>query len=362
MTVTEISHTVDEARVEAFVGQVLTDFAGAATTAMTVIGDRLGIYRAMTGTGPVTVDELASRTGLNRRLLTEWLASQVVSGYITYDATDREAAYELPAEHGLALSVVDSPAYIVGAAEVVAGQFTSLGHLEHALRTDGGIDYGVMPTHLFHGIERFFRTAYVHQLAQVWFPAVDGLIDTLERGARVADVGCGHGVATLLMARTWPRSAFVGFDVHEPSVSIARARAIEEGSPANASFRVADSAEIGPGPFDVVVYFDALHDLGDPPAALRRAYDALADGGVLVAVEPWSTDSLEASIGNPAVRIDFAVSTSLCTPCSLAQPGAYGLGTQGGPTKRIELLTAAGFRDARLAADSGTNLVFAARK
>jgi SAM-dependent methyltransferase len=360
MTTETASQSIDDARVEGFVDRYLHDLAGAATTVMTVVGDRLGLYEALTGAGPVTARALAATTGLHERLVTEWLAAQTVSGYVTYDPDALE--YELPAEHALVLSVADSPAYLVAAAEIVAGQYQSLGQLEDAFRGGGGVDYRELPACLFRGVERFFRTAYTHELVDTWFPAVDGLVERLESGARVADVGCGHGVATVLMAQQWPASTFVGFDFHAPSVTQARARAIEAGSPSNVSFRVADAAEIGPGPFEVVVFFDALHDLGDPPAALRRAHDLLTPDGIVVAVEPWSLDRLEDGIGNPSVRIDYSCSTSLCTPCSLAQPGAYGLGTQGGPAPRLRLLAEAGFRHAVVAADTGFNLVLAARR
>ncbi len=357
---TDIQHTpsVDEARVEAFVGQLLTDFAGASSTAMTVVGDRLGLYRAMTGAGPVTAGKLAAATGLHPRLVTEWLHQQAVSGYVTVDGD----TFELPVEHALALSVVDSPAYVVGAAETITGWYLSLEKLADAFRGDGGIAYADLPGCLFHGIERFFRTAYVNELEQTWFPAVPGLVQRLTDGARVADVGCGHGVATRLIGRTWPASTVTGFDLHEPSVAVARARSVEEGGPANVSFRVADSAAFGPGPFDVVTYFDALHDLGDPAASLRAAYDALAPGGIVLAVEPWSADDLTDVIGRPDSRINFAASTALCTPGSLGQPGAYGLGTQGGPAKRLALLAEAGFVDPVVAADTGFNLVLAATR
>jgi hypothetical protein len=350
--------TVDEARVQAFVGQLVTDFAGASSTVMTVLGDRLGLYTAMTGVGPITAAKLAATTGLHPRLVTEWLAAQTVSGYVTY----ADGSYELPTEHALALSVVDSPAYIVAAAENITAWFKTVEKLEDAFRTDGGIEYADLPEHLFHGIERFFRTAYVNELATTWFPAVPGLVDKLTAGARVADVGCGHGVATLLVGQHWPASTVVGFDRHEASIAVARAKTVEAGSPANVSFRVADAAEIGPGPFDVVVFFDALHDLGDPPAALRRAYASLGEGGIVVAVEPWSTDRLSDGIGNPLVRINYAASTALCTPGSLSQPGAYGLGTQGGPQLRLDLLAEAGFDTPVVAADTGFNLVMAAVK
>jgi SAM-dependent methyltransferase len=359
MTDTQQIPAVDEARAEAFVGQMITDFAGASSTAMTVLGDRLGLFRAMTGTGPVTAAGLAASTGLNRRLVTEWLHQMAVSGYVTVDG-DR---FELPLEHALALSVVDSPAYVVAASEIITGYFLSLEHLEKAFRGDGGLSGDEVPGCSYHGIERYFRTAYVNQLEQAWVPAVPGLVEKLEAGARVADVGCGHGFADLLIGRTWPRSSVTGFDLHEPSIATARARAIEAGSPANVSFRLADSASIaGYGPFDVVVYFDALHDLGDPAAALKAAYESLAPGGIVVAVEPWSSDDWIGTIGMPITRIGYATSTALCTPGSLAQPGAYGLGTLGGPSKRLELLARAGFTNPVLAADTGFNLVVAATK
>jgi SAM-dependent methyltransferase len=350
---------VDEARVESFAEQFLTDLAGAATTVMTVVGDWLGLYAAMTGAGPLTDAELAARTGLHPRLVTEWLAAQTVSGYVTHDAT--AGTYELPAEHAAVLSMADSPAYLAGAAEIVTGQFLTLEQLAAAFRGSGGIDYATLPASMFEGVERFFRTAYTHEMASVWFPAVEGLVERLESGARVADVGCGHGQSSLQVARHWPACTVTGFDVHKRSVLTARAAAIEAGVDDRVGFVVADAAEIGPGPFDVVLFSDALHDMGDPPAALRRAHEVLADDGILVVVEPWSLDRLVDGIGNPSVRIDYAISTSVCIPGSLAQPGAYGLGTQGGPTVRLRLLSDAGFRDPVLSADTGANLVLAAR-
>jgi SAM-dependent methyltransferase len=351
---------IDAAAVEAFAGRVLTDFAGAASTAMTLIGDRLGLYEAMTGAGPTRATELAGRTRLHPRLVTEWLSAQTVSGYLRHDPS--ADTYELPDEHAMALSVVASPAYVIGAAEVIAGQYATLAQLESAFRGDGGIDYHAFPDTVAHGIERFFRTAYAHQLAQSWFPAIEGLVERLDDGARVADLGCGHGAATLIMARTWPRSEFTGFDIDEPSVTVARSRAVDDGSPANVAFRVADVSGFGPGPFEVVTFFDALHDLGDPAGALRRAHDLLVPGGIVIAVEPWSTDRIEDGIDNPIARIDFAISTSMCSPTSLAQPGAHGLGTGGGPGRRLRLLSEAGFTSARVAADTGQNLVLTAVK
>jgi 2-polyprenyl-3-methyl-5-hydroxy-6-metoxy-1,4-benzoquinol methylase len=358
-TLTHTIAPVDPATVQAFAGQVLTDFAGAATTAMTVIGQRLGLLEAMTGTGPVSAEQLAASTELNQRLVTEWLASQVVSGYLTYDEdADR---YLLPVEHAMVLSVSESPAYLVGAAEVVTGQYATLDHLESAFRTNGAVDYAHFPDTVTHGIERFFGTAYRHQLVEAWFPAIDGLVQRLADGARVADIGCGHGAATLVMAEAWPRSVFTGFDVEERAITVARSRAVAHGSPATVEFRAADSATFGPGPYDVVVFFDALHDLGDPQATLRRARELLTPGGILVAVEPWSTDRVLESVGNPVARLNYAISASMCTPTSLAQPGGFAMGTSGGPERRLQLFTEAGFLDARLAVDTGQNLILTAR-
>ncbi|MET7396527.1 class I SAM-dependent methyltransferase [Dactylosporangium sp. NPDC005572] len=352
---------LDLEAVQAFAGRLQQDLAGAATTSMVVAGDRLGLYRALAAAGPVTADKLAAQTGLNPRLVREWLAVQAVASYVRYDPA--AGTYELPAEHAMVLSVPESPAYLVGAAEIVAGQFLILDRLEAAMRGDGGIGYGEYPHSVHHGIERFFHTAYRHQLAQVWVPAVDGLTALLEAGARVADIGCGHGAATLLMAQAWPASSFDGFDFHAPSVVTARARAVEAGNPPNVTFQVGDATAAGTlGAYDVVFFFDALHDLGDPLAALVHARSLLRPGGILVAVEPWSVDRLEDGIGNPQLVLAYGSSVSLCTPNSLAQPGAYGLGTAGGPAHRVRLLEEAGFADARVAADTGFNLVLAATR
>ncbi|MQA16940.1 MAG: methyltransferase domain-containing protein [Pseudonocardiaceae bacterium] len=238
--------TVDEARVEAFVEQFLTDLAGAATTVMTVVGDRLGLYPAMAGTGPVTAAELAAATGLHPRLVTEWLASQTVSGYLTHDPA--AGTYELPAEIAMVLAETDSPAYLIGAAEIITGQYLTLAELEAAVRGDDGIDYDAFPNCLFHGVERFFRTAYTHEMASTWFPVVDGLVPRLEAGARVADVGCGHGQSSLQLAGHWSTCTVTGFDLHEPSIVTARAKAVEAGMDGRVSFHVADAADVGPGP------------------------------------------------------------------------------------------------------------------
>ncbi len=350
---------VDEHRVEAFVEQLLTDFAGAASTAMTVLGDRLGLYAAMTDAGPLTAAELAATTGLHKRLIAKWLAGQTVSGYVRYEP--QVGTFELPPEHALALSVIDSPAYVISAAEIITAQYLTLTQLEQVFRGEADLDYDELPPSLFEGGERFFRTAYTHELATTWFPAVDALVPRLEAGARVADVGCGHGQSALHIASQWPASTVTGFDLHRPSVLVARAKAVEARA-GNVAFHVADSADIGPGPFDVVVFSDSLHDMGDPPAALARAREVLVDGGIVVVVEPWSVDGLTDGIGNPLIRMDYAISTSVCTPTALAQHGGHAIGTQGGPSLRLKLLADAAFRDPVLAADTGANLVLAATR
>jgi len=360
MTTTAPHADIDEARVQGLVGQILTDLAGAAATATTVVGDRLGLYRAMAGAGRLTAPALATATGLNERLVTEWLAAQTVSRYVLHD--EESGTFELPAEHAAVLADPASPAYVVAAGEVVAAQYATLEHLQRAMADGGGIHFDLFPAAMHSGVERFFRTPYSHELHTSWFPAVPGLVERLEAGARVADVGCGHGAATLLMAHRWPGSTFVGLDFHEPAIATARARATEAGATGNVSFRVADATDLGAERFDVVVYFDALQVFRIKEELLRRAHDALVDGGVVVAVEPWSTDRLEEGIGNPVVRLNYAVSTSVCTPASLGQPGGYALGTQGGPARRLQLLADAGFRNPVVAADTGFNLVFAATR
>ena len=234
--------------------------------------------------------------------------------------------------------------------------------LEQALRGDGGIDWADWPSATAAQVQRFFRTAYIHELRTTWFPAVPGLVERLEAGVRVADVGCGHGLSTLLMGDHWPASSFVGVDFDKPSIAAARANAVEAVGPPNVSFLVGDATEPLSGEYDVVVFFDALHDMGDPASALREAYASLCQGGIVLAIEPWSNDRLEDGIGNPLVQLDYALSTSVCTPCALAQQGRRAMGNQGGPTPRLELLTAAGFRDPIVAADTGFNLVLAATK
>ncbi|MGB3184745.1 MAG: methyltransferase domain-containing protein [Ornithinimicrobium sp.] len=351
----------DEARVGAFAERLVADAASTSTTLMTIIGDRLGLYETLSGAGPLGAEEFAQVSGFNARLVTEWLAAQTVAGYVMYDPD--ELTYELPVEHAAVLSDPASPAYIVAATAIVGGLFQTLDDLERAFRGDGGIEiYDAMDEYARFGVERFFRTSYTHELASVWFCAVRGLTERMERGVRVADVGSGHGASTIAMATAWPRSTVVGFDAHPPSVTVARSRAIEVGNPSNLAFHVADAAYIGPGPFDVVTFFDSLHDMGDPVAALRQARSVLSDDGIVVVVEPWSVDHLEDAIGDPRTRLAFGISTAMCTPGSLAQPGAYGLGTQGGPTRRLELMAQAGFREPAVVADTGFNLVFAARR
>jgi hypothetical protein len=219
----------------------------------------------MAGAGPLSAADLAKSTGLDPRLVTEWLASQTVSEYVVHDPA--AGTFALPDTHAAVLAQADSPAYLVGAGDILTGHFLALDDIERAFRDGGGLDYGAQHPCVFSGIERYFRTAYLHQIEAAWFPAVPGLVERLERGARVADVGCGHGVADLLIGRRWPASTVTGFDAHEASIAQARAKAIEAGSPDNVSFRVADAAGFGPGPYDVVVFFDSLHDLGDPPCA-----------------------------------------------------------------------------------------------
>ncbi len=329
------------------------------STAMTVLGDRLGLYTAMTDAGPLTAAGLAAATGLHERLVAEWLASQTVSGYVRHDpqAGTFECRPSTPSRCPWSTRPPTQSAPRRSSPPSTSPSRSSSG----CSGPRPIYDYDELPPSLFEGVERFFRTAYTHELATTWFPAVDGLVPRLEAGARVADVGCGHGLSTLQIASRWPAGTVTGFDLHRPSVVMARAKAVEA-RVGNVAFHVADAADIGPGPFDVVVFSDSLHDMGDPPAALARAREVLVDGGTVVVIEPWSVDGLTDGIGNPSIRIDYAISTSVCTPTALAQHGGHAIGTQGGPTLRLKLLADAGFRDPVLATDTGANLVLAATR
>jgi SAM-dependent methyltransferase len=334
------------------VGRLVTDVGTVLGGSMVVLGDRLGLYRAMAGAGALTPGELADRTGTVERYVREWLSAQAATGYVTYEGGGR---FSLSAEHAVALTDEDSPACVIGAFETALAAMHSTDRLTEAFRSGDGVGWGEHHHSLFDGCERFFRPGYQANLVQSWLPALDGVTDKLEAGAMVADVGCGHGASTILMAQAFPASHFTGFDAHQPSIAAARERAARGGVAANTAFEVRPAAEL-PGRYDVICLFDCLHDMGDPVGALRQIRTALASDGVLVLVEPMAGDTLEENL-NPVGAAYYGFSTLLCTPNSLSQEVGTALGAQAGEARLREIAAGAGFASVRRVAETPFNMV-----
>ncbi len=348
---------IDRQKLAAFVEQTLGDVGSLLTAGLVVLGDRLGLYRAMADGEPVTSHELAARTATAERYVREWLAAQAAAGYVEYDpATER---YRLPPEHALVLADETSPVSMLGGFQAMTAALKAEPHVRDAFRTGAGVDWSAHDPDLFAGVERFFRPAYATHLVRSWIPALDGVAERLAAGGRIADVGCGHGASTVILARAYPRTTVVGFDVHEPSLVAARARAGAAGVADRCRFERAAAAAY-PGTYDLVTTFDCLHDMGDPVAAAAHVRASLADGGTWMLVEPFAGDRVEDNL-TPVGRVYYGASTLVCTPASLAQPGARGLGAQAGESRLREVVTAAGFTRVRRAAATRFNLVLEVR-
>jgi SAM-dependent methyltransferase len=347
--------TIDQTRVEAFLGQVIGDLGAALSAVLIRVGDRLGLYRAMGDGKPVTASELASRAGLAERYVREWLHNQAAAGWVRYDAS--AATFTLPAEHALLVADDTAPSYLLGGVDFVAAGWADEEKLMHAFRTGEGIGYHEHDDRLFSGVERFFKPGYQANLLDSWLPALDGVADRLRSGIRVADVGCGFGAATLLLAEAFPASTVVGFDYHDASIAAARSRAAD--SDVDVRFEVAGAADF-PGTYDLICLFDCLHDMGDPVGAARHIRSALAPDGVLLVVEPAAGDRVEEN-HHPLGRLFYAASTAFCVPTSLSQPGGLGLGNQTGTARVTSLLQEAGFTSVRLATSTPVNVILEAR-
>jgi SAM-dependent methyltransferase len=348
---------VDPAKLEAFLGKVVGELGAAASALLVRIGDELGLYRAMAGAGPMTAAELAARTGTHERYLREWLANQAAGGYLEYDAAER--TFRLPPEQALALATEDSPASVQGAFQSLVAFAAARPRIAERFRTGEGLAWGEHDAALFEGTERFFRPGYAAHLVDAWIPALDGVAEKLARGASVADVGCGHGASTVLLAQAYPRSRFVGYDVHAPSIEAARARAARAGVADRARFEVADATSYPGRGFDLVAHFDSLHDLADPVGAARRVRRSLARGGTWMIVEPRAGDRLEENL-NPVGRLFYAASTLVCVPNSLAGHGPA-LGAQAGDARLRDVAEQAGFTTFRRATETPFNVVLEAR-
>lgn len=351
MTVTDI----DTDKLMAFVFRAVDEVGATLNAALVVMGDKLGYYHDLAAHGPSTAEEVARRTGTVEPYAREWLRAQAAGEYLTYDAaTDR---FTLPAEQAVALTVEDSPAFLPGFFQIALGTVHDTAHIIEAARTGTGVGWGDHDSDVHNGCERFFRPGYNANLIPAWLPALEGVVPKLEAGATVADVGCGHGASTILMAQAYPRSTFVGYDAHGPSIEMARKRAADAGVEDRVRFETATAQSFGGENYDLVTMFDCLHDMGDPVGAARQVHARLADGGTWMIVEPRAGDHVEDNF-NPVGRAYYGFSTLLCTPGSFSQEGAAALGTQAGPA-RIEQVTAdGGFDSFRTVAETPFNLVY----
>jgi SAM-dependent methyltransferase len=349
---------IDEARLGAFVGQAVVDMGAAISGLLLHIGDRLGLYKAMAGAGPITSSTLAVRTGTTERYVREWLGNQAAGGYVTYNPVD--GTFELPPEQAMVVANEDSPVFLGGAFECIASCYADHDLFVDAFRTGAGVGWQEHEDRLFSGVLRFFRPGYAAHLVGEWIPALDGVVEKLRAGASVADIGCGLGASTIIMAEAFERSTFVGLDIHEPSIAAARRAAAEAGVDQRARFDIATATELTGAGYDLVCLFDCLHDMGDPVGAARHIRQALAPDGTLLLVEPMAGDGLEDNL-NPVGRTYYGFSTVICTPTSLAQEVGLGLGAQAGELQLGNVLREAGFTHVRRATETPFNLILEAR-
>jgi SAM-dependent methyltransferase len=348
---------MDEAKLNEFMGKFVNDMSGAYAMAMVMIGDELGLYRAMADQQPVTAGALAARCDCNARLVAEWLNANAAAGYVE----TADGGYRLPPEHAMALADPDCAAFVAPGTNVVASCFLDIDRVLQAFRTDGAFPWGEHHHRLFHGVERFFRPGYQANLSSSWLPALDGVVARLEAGAKVADVGCGHGASTIVMAKAYPKSRFFGFDLHAASITMAAKRAAEAGVTDRTTFITAPAKGYTERGFDLICFFDCLHDMGDPVGAARHARQALRDEGTILLVEPFAGDSL-AQNSTPVGRLYYAASSMICAPNSLSQEVGLALGAQAGESRLREVFTEAGFSRFRRATETPFNLVLEARK
>lgn len=355
---------IDPTVLEALVGQIITDAGAALVVPLGLLGDRLGLFDALAGLEPVTAEQLAAETGLSERYLREWLLAMAAAGYITYDGSDMDesapsARYRLSPEQAEVFTNPDSPAYVAGALQNLTAATRMLDRLTESFRTGEGIGWHEQHEDMFLGTERFFRPGYLANLTGSWIPALTGIEERLVAGGTVADVGCGLGSSTVILAAAYPRARLVDLDYHPESVELARDRAESAGVADRISFRVAPATELT-GQYDLVTFFDCLHDMPDPVGALRAARAALAEGGSVMLVEPMSWDHVP-EVLNPLGRLLLGASLFVCLPSGLSAPPAAGLGNQAGPRRTCELAREAGFRDAHLATSTEVNHVYELR-
>ena len=348
---------IDEARLNEFMGNFVRDMGAVAHASTIVIGDQLGLYKAL-AERPMTAADLAARTECDARYVLEWLSAQAASGYAQYDAATQQ--FSLSEEQALALAVEGSPAFIPGAFQVAIAMFAAIPQLIAAFRSGAGIGWHEQHPALFTGTERFFRPGYIANLVTNWIPALDGVEAKLKAGAKVADIGCGHGASTIIMAQAYPNSHFHGYDYHEPSIQHAREAAVKAKVADRVKFDVARSQDFPGNDYDMVAVFDCLHDMGDPVSASRHIKAALKPEGTWLIVEPFANDALEDNL-NPIGRIYYSASTCICTPASRSQELGLCLGAQAGEGRLRSVVGKGGFSHFRRATQTPFNLIFEAR-
>lgn len=348
---------VDHEKVMEFVGKIVTDMGAIASAPMVVIGDKLGLYKEMAKSGPLTPSELASKTGTAERYVLEWLNNQAAGGYVSFD--EKTEKYYLSDEQAFCLADENSPGNVLGAFQVAMSLFKDEPKIRQAFRSGAGIGWGEHDSDLFEGTERFFRSGYLANLTNSWIPALDGVEEKLKNGAKVADVGCGHGASTIIMAKAYPKSEFIGFDYHEPSIIEARNRVNKEGLSERIKFEVAKATEFPGDDYDFVAIFDALHDMADPVGTVSHISKILKPDGTLMLVEPFAKDHIKDNM-NPIGRLFYGASAMVCVPCSLASNGPA-LGAQAGPKRIEQVVRAGGFKSFRIATSTPFNNVIEAK-
>jgi SAM-dependent methyltransferase len=351
--------TIDTEKLESFLMRTVSDVSAGHAGVMVSLGARLGLYKAMAGAGPISSKELAHRAGCAERYVTEWLGSQVAGGYVDYHPVD--GSYELSPEHAMVLADEDSPVYMAPAWQVTATMWLDEEKTLEAFRTGRGVAWGDHDERLYCGVASFYRNAYRGSLIPQWLPALDGVVERLEAGITVADVGCGHGHSALLMAEAFPRSRFHGFDAHPGSIEAARRNAAEAGLDERVAFDIARATDYSGTGYDLICFFDALHDMGDPISAVRHAARCLAPGGTVMLVEPFANDRLEDNL-SPVARLFYSGSVSLCCANAVADGGHLVLGAQAGEARLAQVFREAGLTHFRRAAETPFNLILEARR
>ncbi|BCG87056.1 SAM-dependent methyltransferase [Mesorhizobium sp. 113-3-9] len=345
---------LDEATLNELVGRILGDLGGAVSVPLVRIGDALGLYKTLKEIGPASADQLAEAAGCSPRYVREWLSAQAASSYVHYE----QGRFSLTPEQSFVFAEPDSPVNLIGGFDTAAAMVENQPKVQAAFKTGRGVAWGDQAGCLFCAVARLFRPGYVNALVQDWLPALDGVVDRLKAGAVVADVGCGHGLSTILMAQAFPASRFIGYDFHPASIAAATAHARSHGL-ANLTFEVGRAQDFGGSGFDLITCFDCLHDMGDPKAASAHIHQALKQGGTWMVVEPMAGNTLEENI-NPVGRLYYAASTMICVPTSLAQETGLALGAQAGETRLAEVIRSGGFLRVRRAAQTPLNMVLEA--